>query len=241
MTLQILNIVSDVKNMWRSLQTSYKRKKKESLPVSLPSGSGATTKRMIKPWPYMDMMRFLDPILVKRRTIEHFEGNRLIYHLSIYIFINLFADFENEDLICNIYTCNNNTISIATDTIVQIDDTDTLDLESEINVYNSVASLASHAINDIDNNVDNISNNIDNSVHNIDNNVDNSVHNIDNNVDNISNNSVHNIDNSVNNIDNQVHNIEVSSCFTSIEDVRMCEDVSPKKRLLNNFILILFN
>ena len=160
----------------------------------------------------MDMMRFLDPILVKRRTIEHFEGHRLIYHLSIYIFINLFADFENEDLISNIYTCNNNTISIATDTIVQIDsDTDTLDLESEINVYNSVASLASHAINDIDNNVDNISNK--------------SVHNIYNNIDNISNNSVHNID-------NQVHNIEVSSCFASIEDVRMCEDVTPKKRLL---------
>ena len=132
--------------MWKSLQTSYKRKKRELIPVTLASGSGAQNPiRTPKPWPYMDMMRFLDPILVKRRTIEHFEGNRLIYHLSIYIFINLFADFENEDLISNIYTCNNNTISIATDTIVQIDnDTDTLDLESEINVYNSVASLTSH-------------------------------------------------------------------------------------------------
>ena len=75
--------------MWRSLQTSYKRKRKESLPVNLPSGSGAgTTKRIIKPWPYMEMMRFLDQTLVNRRNVEQFEGKLTnLSFINIYIYI----------------------------------------------------------------------------------------------------------------------------------------------------------
>ena len=73
----------------RSLQTSYKREKRDILPVTLPSGSDArTTARITKPSPYMDMMRFLDQTLVNRRSVEQFEGKLTnLSFVNIYIYI----------------------------------------------------------------------------------------------------------------------------------------------------------